>query len=223
MARDSDCQHHFKFTAEPEARATDAAWEPERPPSRPRWRPAGSHWLLLVPVRTQVEQRPRSRVAAYGPARAETSSYCYGPSGRLAVHPHANRPRGPDRQSAGPGGAFDSRPGPGARVRRCDRRPSPPQVPPRLQPRPARPPRLEDRIACGGGRTDAAARADPCRPIRTRDSEGGLHPPRPGLLGRKSAPRTSGTSVLKRGYGAWCAKVPLRGVFRRLIESQGPS
>ncbi len=40
----------------------------------------------------------------------------------------------------------------------------------------------------------------------------GLHLPQvlaciDGLLGRKSAPSTSGTSVLKRGYGAWCTKV----------------
>ena len=28
-----------------------------------------------------------------------------------------------------------------------------------------------------------------------------------GLFGRKSAPSTLGISVLKRGYGAWCAKV----------------
>jgi hypothetical protein len=40
----------------------------------------------------------------------------------------------------------------------------------------------------------------------------GLHPPQvlacvDGLLGRKSAPSTEGISVLKRGYGVWCAKV----------------
>ncbi len=47
-------------------------------------------------------------------------------------------------------------------------------------------------------------------------------------LGKEAKPKHLGTSVLKRGYGAWGAKAinfesrrPLRGVYRRLIGSQG--